>query len=140
MTRLNVCKLAWHDDSNAFQLRLCLLPLFQFDTLPHRRSDRLRLGPFLCFRYIASHLRGNLHSSPMRASLLSLALLAARFASPVAAEEFKYESDIARLMKIVVGNLYESRDVWVRELRESTRPERSRQLLRVNAMSSVRLT
>ncbi|SGY97407.1 BQ5605_C035g11402 [Microbotryum silenes-dioicae] len=32
------------------------------------------------------------------------------------AKKYEYQSDIARLMKIVVGNLYESRDVWVREL------------------------
>lgn len=32
------------------------------------------------------------------------------------ATTFEYQSDVSRLMKIVVSNLYESKDVWVREL------------------------
>lgn len=33
-----------------------------------------------------------------------------------AGEKHAYQSDIARLLKIVVGSLYSDTDVWVREL------------------------
>ncbi|SCV68017.1 BQ2448_138 [Microbotryum intermedium] len=71
-------------------------------------STRLALGV-----HATSSAAGEGEHIPPAASLLTPEQEQETFSQ---AKKYEYQSDVARLMKIVVGNLYESRDVWVREL------------------------